>query len=87
MNLFRGHNDWSLRTRFHNVICHLMQLQDGQEKVCDVLIVRLLIKAKVFDIYVGLSELVYKRLYRTVLDTYLVNHAREGRLSLGCSSP
>lgn len=87
MNLFRGDYYWSLRTRLHYVEGHLMQLQDGQEKVCDVLIVRLLIKAKVFDVYVGFSELVYKRIYRTVLATYLVNHAREGRLSLGCSSP
>ena len=58
MNLFRGDNDWSLRTRLQNVEGHLMQLQDGQEKVCDVLIVWLLIKAKVFDVNVGLSELV-----------------------------
>ena len=87
MNLFRGDYDRSLRTRLHNIVSHLMQLQDGQEKVCNVLIVRLLIKAKVFDVYIGLSELVYIRIDRTVLDTYLVNHAREGRLSLGCSSP
>jgi len=87
MNLFRRDNDRSLGTRFHNVVRVMMQLQDGQEKFCDVLIVRLLIEAKVFDVYIGLSELVYRRIDQTVLNTYLVNHAREGLLSLGCSSP
>jgi hypothetical protein len=87
MNLFRGDNDGSLRTRFHNVVRVMMQLQDGQEKFCDVLIVWLLVEAKIFDVYVCLSELIYRWIDRTVLDTYLVNLAREGRLSLGCSSP
>ena len=85
MNLFRGDNDRSLRTRLHNIECHLIQLEDGEKKVCDVLIVRLLIKAKVFDVYKCLFELVYKKL--DCNDAYLANHAREGQLSLGCSSP
>ena len=36
-----------------------MHLQDGQEEVGDVLIVRVLLKAKVFDVCVRLPELVY----------------------------
>lgn len=87
MNLFRRDNDRSLGTRFHNVVRVMMQLQDGQEKFCNVLVVWLLVEAKVFDVYVGLSELVYRRVDRAVLNTYLVNRAREGLLSPGCSSP